>query len=109
MKHIRDKDLLPYVQSLVTTGILEQNAHLSSGTLLIDVVEYIIQRGEISNPEAFKELLLNNSGEARRPIMTIYEQYQQEIKAKVQCWHAARVAARHATRKTYYCKIHVTR
>lgn len=73
MKHIRDKDLLPYFIYLANEGILEKNAHVGGGKLLISV-----RNGEISDKEMFKELLLAHSGDARRPIMTIFEQHQQE-------------------------------
>ncbi len=78
MKHIRDKDLLPYFAYLAKEGILEENAHVGGGKLLINVVNYVIRNGEISDKEMFKELLLTHSGDARRPIMTIFEQHQQE-------------------------------
>ncbi len=38
MKHIRDKDLLPYFIFLANEGVLEENAHFDGGKLLISVV-----------------------------------------------------------------------
>jgi predicted transposase/invertase (TIGR01784 family) len=78
MKHIRDKDLFPFFKVLAEEGILEKNAQINSGKLVVSVVNYIIKNGEISDPDAFEELLLTSSGETRKDIMTIFEQHQKE-------------------------------
>lgn len=77
MKHIRDKDLLPYFEDLALSKILERNAKVDGGKILMYVIEYIMNHGEISDKPAFIDLLSSHTGEARREVMTMAEWYRQ--------------------------------
>lgn len=84
MKHVLTRDLLPYIVDLAQRNILTTMVEKGFGNHIINVVYYIMAAGHVSDREAFENCLIEHTGDLRKDIMTILEQYQQEKEQKYQ-------------------------
>lgn len=89
LKHIFAKNIYPYLNEIIPLiQSLTSQSELKNGTILAEtVLIYILDRGEIGNPDTFFDLVKTNlSPEIGEKIMTIAEQLEEKgrMQEKVQ-------------------------
>ena len=72
-KHIRARDILPLIELLAKTGLLEKLQQLGAGEYLAFTLNYVLNKGEASDTDKVVKLLAETLPNEEQSIMTIAE------------------------------------
>ena len=72
-KHIRTRDILPVIELLAKSGLLDKLQHLGAGEYLTFTLNYVLNKGETSNTDKVVKLLTETLPNEEDTIMTIAE------------------------------------
>ena len=72
-KHIRARDILPLIELLAKSGLLEKLQHLGAGEYVEFTLNYVLNKGEASDTDKVVKLLTETLPNEENTIMTIAE------------------------------------